>query len=90
MVKKRHIRVQDKHEYFYAVDGKVIKSLPDLHLALTFMDDRHFYFHVNEEKNDFSNWVDLVLNEKKLAEKINKHDNRIKVLGELTDFLRIR
>lgn len=90
MVKKRHTRVQNKHEYFYAVDGKVIKSLPDLYLALKLMDDIHFYFHVNENKNDFADWVHHVLEEQKLAEKINNHTNRVKVLGELTGFLNIR
>lgn len=88
---KRGARVIDKkEEYFYAIDGKVIKSIADLHLALKLMDEKHFYFHVNEERNDFANWIRDVLKEEGLATKVGLHTTREKVLAELSDFLNIR
>lgn len=87
MAKKR-VRVLDKKEFFYSVDGKIIKSLADLHLALVLMDEKHFYFHVNENRHDFANWVEHVLDEGKLAQKIGTYQTREKVLAELADFLK--
>lgn len=84
MVKKR---VQ-KEEFFYSVDGKIIKNLADLQLALMFMDDMHFFFHVTEEKHDFAQWVNDVLGEYKLAKQMSVYRNKEMVLGELTDFLK--
>ena len=86
MAKKRV--VENKEEYFYSIDGKVIKSLADLHLALLLMDEEHFNFHVNEQKNDFANWVELVLNQRMLAKRIGAQRTREKVLGELVDFFK--
>jgi len=88
---KKGVKVVDKkEEYFYAIDGKVIKSLADLHLALKLMDEKHFYFHVNEEKHDFANWIRDVLREEGLAYKVGLHKNRERVLAELSDFFGIR
>jgi len=90
MVKKGVKTIDKMEEYFYAIDGKIIKSLADLHLALKLMDEKHFYFHVNENKNDFANWIRDVIRDEGLATKVGLHRTREKVLAELSDFLNIR
>lgn len=46
-----------KENYFYLVNGTALKSLNELKAALVDMDNETFRHHVNEERNDFSNWV---------------------------------
>ncbi|OGM02085.1 hypothetical protein A3K72_00025 [Candidatus Woesearchaeota archaeon RBG_13_36_6] len=90
-MREKGVRVIDKkEEYFYSIDGKIIKSLADLHLALKLMDEKHFYFHVNEEKNDFANWIRDVLEERELSDRIGLHKNRENVLADLSTFLKIK
>lgn len=90
-MREKGVKVLDKkEEYFYSIDGKIIKSLADLHLALRLMDDKHFYFHVNDKKHDFANWICDVLGETGLAYKVGLNKNREKVLAELSNFLKIR
>jgi len=43
--------------YFRLIDGSEIKSLRDLADSLANMSDDAFYYHVDENKNDFGNWV---------------------------------
>ena len=57
-------------EYFLSNDGLEIKNLYDLSNALETMPKDIFNHHVNEERNDFSNWVKEVVGDKELAEKM--------------------
>jgi hypothetical protein len=47
--------------YFYLADGRALKSVPELLLALRNMDEWVFSHHVNADKNDFSNWINFVI-----------------------------
>ncbi len=55
---------------FYLNNGQVISSLKELPQVLSRIDDATFYYHVNEARNDFSNWVNDVFGQEKLAKKI--------------------
>ena len=44
-------------KYFYVCDGTVIKAVQELPDALRNMSPEAFTFHVNEQKNDFFNWI---------------------------------
>ena len=57
-------------KYFYVSDGTVIKNLKELPDALRNMSPEAFNSHVNEEKNDFYNWVNDVFEHASLARKI--------------------
>lgn len=46
---------------FYCCNGEVYRNLSELESALERMQDEHFVYHVNVEKNDFSNWVRHVI-----------------------------
>lgn len=57
-------------KYFRVADGTVIKYLAELPGALRNMNPEAFASHVNNEKNDFYNWVKDVFNHSTLARKI--------------------
>ena len=46
---------QDKR--FWCSDGRVLKNLPELEVALKEMSEETFRYHSNKAKNDFSMWV---------------------------------
>lgn len=46
---------------FWTTDGRVLKDLEQLHLAFGSMNDEVFLHHVTKEKNDFADWVEIVL-----------------------------
>lgn len=60
-------KITDSSQYFWLHNNKAIRDLSELHTALLNMDDATFSYHVNQEKNDFSNWISDILDEKKLA-----------------------
>jgi len=71
---------------FYVNNGQVLSNLSDLPSALKAMNSETFNHHVSKENNDFANWVDQVMGEKKLAadlRKINSSGSMIKVLQKL-------
>ena len=57
-------------KYFYVCDGTVIKHLGELPDALRNMHPGAFEYHVNDEKNDFYNWVKDVFDKSGLARRI--------------------
>ncbi len=68
---------------FWLSDGREIRNLNELLAALKTMKDDTFSYHVNREKNDFSNWVKDVLQDKKLADAMRnarKKEDTIAVL----------
>ncbi len=52
---------------FWCQDGRTLKNLQELEVALKEMSDETFRYHLNEAKNDFSNWVRDVIGDDKLA-----------------------
>ena len=76
--------ISDESRFFYCEDGKILRSLQDLALALESMDDQVFASHVNDYKNDFADWIEGVLQDKLLAQKIRPIKNR----HELVFFLK--
>lgn len=65
---------------FYCVNGEVYNNLRDLKSALERMQDGHFVYHVNPEKNDFGNWIRDVIGDQKLAQDIRGCKTRIEAL----------
>lgn len=57
-------------KYFYAADGSVIRHLGELPDALRNMTPDTFATHVNNERNDFYNWINDVFEHSTLARKI--------------------
>lgn len=63
-------------KYFWLSNGIVVKNLQELINVLKNIDDSLFYRHVNEYKNDFSDWLERELRLKDLADKVKKINNR--------------
>ena len=57
---------------FYLHDGGTLDNLTDLADALYDMSDDVYSYHVNESKNDFSNWVRDIIKDERLAGDLNK------------------
>jgi hypothetical protein len=52
---------------FKLKNGAVIKNLYELANELATMDEETFRHHVNDEKNDFHNWVQHIVRDEHLA-----------------------
>lgn len=63
------MKINPEH-YFVLYGGKVIKDLNELMQVLKGIDRKTFDYHVNDSKNDFSNWIRYVFKSAKLAKRI--------------------
>ena len=59
-----------EEKVFYLKDGRKLKSLVELTEALESMSEDVFRHHVNEARNDFSNWIKDVFKDEELAKDI--------------------
>jgi flavoprotein len=79
-------------KHFILKGGKHLKTVYELMDELEQMTEDTFREHVNEAKNDFSNWINDVLGMKDLAEEIKKTNTRMdmqhKMLKRLYDELK--
>ena len=67
---------QFKTGYFkpLEINAAISEELGELSRELKQMDDTTYYYHANQEKNDFSNWISDIVHDDKLADKIrNAH-----------------
>jgi len=59
-----------KDKYFILANGKPVKHVAELAEVLEDLEDHVFDQHVDENKNDFHNWVKDVFNDIELAKKM--------------------
>lgn len=71
--------VEPEH-YFWLNDGTAIKNLSELYNSIGTMSNDVFNHHVNEQRNDFCNWVRDVHKDKRLAENLLKSKTREEML----------
>ncbi len=57
---------------FWTTDGKILKNLDELQMAFGTMGEEVFLHHVNQEKNDFADWVEQVLEDRACASALRK------------------
>jgi hypothetical protein len=57
---------------FWCCDGRIFRNMRDLMVGLASMSGETFVYHQNAEKNDFSKWVNDVIEDEKLAEDLDK------------------
>jgi hypothetical protein len=62
---------------FCVIDGSTVKNIIELVDTLDRMSDDSYYYHVTNDKNDFSNWIREVFKEETLANEIAKIHNRL-------------
>lgn len=73
--------------YFILCTGEGIKDLTELLEKLKTIDDSTFAHHVNENKNDFSNWIRHVFGNHELADTISFFNDREETIKALEDEL---
>ena len=72
--KKNVYHAKKEHQIFFLANGTHVKNLLQLAEVLHSLNDNHYSHHVNQERNDFSNWVRDVFQEPKLAKRIENMD----------------
>ena len=90
---KRHFAVPEGQEFLLSGDGmpaeeRTLKTLDDLSEAINLIDPETFQKHVNEEKNDFANWVQYVFGEDALADQLRKFPTPLRMMVSIEKFLR--
>jgi hypothetical protein len=76
-------KVPDGNE-FRCCDESELKDVQELGGALISMSDETFYYHSNEEKKDFGNWVRDVIGDQKLANDLDKSPTRNQAAKNVT------
>jgi hypothetical protein len=76
--------------HFVLADGRRLKNIFELIDVLENMSDEVFCAHVTGEKNDFANWINEVIKEDSLAEKIRKLDSRLETQNALLKHLLLK
>ncbi|MFH0875849.1 MAG: DUF5752 family protein [archaeon] len=75
--------------YFILVTGVPIKNIKELMNSFDTMNEWVFNHHVNSERNDFTNWISEVFEEKELADEIRgikqMHEMQHKMLRHLVN-----
>ena len=92
IIKKKILGEAPEEHHFVVADGRKLKSLVDLAKALETMSEEVFKHHVNDLRNDFSNWVNDVFQDAGLSEELAKVKDKAgseivllrKLLKELT------
>ncbi len=78
---------------FWIVDGRYLSNLEELRTALEGMADETFRVHSDENKSDFSKWVDEVIGDGKLASDLKKSATRsaaVKCVNARIKFLKAK
>lgn len=72
----------EKDKYFFCENGAIIRSLAEADEAIENMTEASFRNHVNDQKNDFANWVRGVYLDDELADELmsTKDKNRTQLL----------
>jgi len=68
----KELVVAPEHESFWVTDGRILNSLIALHDTMNEIEKETFGHHVNSEKNDFADWVELTLCDGDCAKDLRK------------------
>jgi hypothetical protein len=61
---------------FWCHDGQIFRDIEDLINGFDLMSDDIFFFHANDEKNDFSCWIADIIGDSDLAEEVKQTKTR--------------
>ncbi len=74
-----------QEKQFWCQDGRFLKNLPELEVALEQMTEEVFRYHSNETKCDFCNWVRDVIGDEKLARDLQKSATKAQAAKSVAD-----
>lgn len=69
---KKSLVYANNETSFWVSDGQILNSLLSLRDAFATMEKAVFSHHVSKEKNDFANWVEVVLGDKACAKDLRE------------------
>lgn len=70
--KQKPLVVAPNDQSFWVTDGNILNSLVAFQVALEEMEETVYSHHVTNNKNDFAEWVDIVLCDKTCATALKK------------------
>lgn len=70
--KKMALVCASPDQCFWTTDGRILSNLVELRDLLSSVADEVFEYHVNNDKNDFAEWVGNVLQDQALAKSLRK------------------
>lgn len=73
---EKKIKQVDGDLRFFAANGQVIGSIEELSQCISTFDVHILNHHINDERNDFADWVENVFENKTLAKKLRKAKSR--------------
>jgi hypothetical protein len=82
--------IQNPAHFFYACNGHVLQNMDDLVVCLRDCDSGTFYYHANEHKNDFANWVRDILQQKTLSNAMFKATTQKQMLKLVYDKTKVK
>jgi len=90
---KRHFQVGKGQEFMLdnaelPMEERKLTTLDELSEAINLIDPETFRHHVNEDKNDFANWVQYVFEEEELANQLRKYPTPLRMMVSIEKFLR--
>jgi len=74
---------QDKQ--FWCRDGRALRNVSEMEVALVQMTDETFRYHSNEVKSDFNRWVNDVIGDEELAKALQKSSSRLQAAKAVAD-----
>ena len=74
-----------QEKQFWCRDGRILKNLLELEVALKQMTEETFQYHSNETKSDFSKWVRDVIGDEELSKNLQKSTTRLQAAKSVTD-----
>ena len=77
IIKKKILGEAPQEQHFIVADGRRLKNIIELADALETMTEEIFAHHVNQTRNDFSNWIRDVFYDHSLADDISGAKNRM-------------
>ena len=78
-----------QEKQFWCTDGVYLKNLSELQSALVTMRPETFRDHLNEAKNDFSNWVRDVIGDEQLSRELLKSKTQAQTAKTVADRISI-
>ena len=84
----KELMMADNDKSFWVSDGQILNNLLALHEALLKMDEEVFLHHVSDGKNDFADWVDLVLCDAECANELRKAKKQPKAVSVVAKHLK--
>ena len=84
---RRYLCDTAPEQCFWVNNGAILKNLDELASALQEMNEDTYRHHANQEKNDFSKWVNEVICDKKLANELLSSRNKDSALKKVRNRL---